>query len=71
MGNTYRVLIGKPEARKSIGNLEVDGRILKSTLNKLTEKFGTPLFGSEYGQVTCSCENGKEQLRSIQRQDIS
>jgi hypothetical protein len=28
-GNAYRVLIGKPEARKPINNLEVDGRILK------------------------------------------
>jgi hypothetical protein len=32
--NAYRILVGKPEGKRPLGNLDVGGRILKWTLGK-------------------------------------
>ena len=67
----YRVLVGKPEGRKHLGDRGVDGRIiLKRMLEKWDGGYGLVRSVSGQGQVVGSCEYGNETSGSIKCGEI-
>ena len=62
----FRVLVGKPEGKRPLGNLGVDGRIiLRWIFRKRGRNYGLDRAGSGWGQVAGICECGNEPLGSI------
>jgi len=47
--------VGKPEGKRPVEDLGIDGRVLKLILNRI-ERCGLVLSGSGYGQVAGFCE---------------
>jgi hypothetical protein len=62
----YRVLVGKPEGRKPLGDPGIDGRIILGWISGSGMGVcGLDGASSGYGQVACACECGDEPSGSI------
>jgi hypothetical protein len=62
----YRVLVGKPEGKRPLGDPVVDGRIiLRWMFRKLDVEYRLDGAGSGWGQLAGSCECGNKPSGSI------
>jgi hypothetical protein len=70
--SAYRVLLGKPEGKRPLGNLGVAGRMLSIVvLKNRMGRHGLDESRSGLGQVLCCCEDGSEFSGSIKCKEFT
>jgi hypothetical protein len=66
MRNSYKILVGKPEGKRPLGYLGIDGKIiLKKILKAWDVRLQTTFIWLRIPQVVGSCEHSDECTSSI------